>query len=151
MDPVTIATGAATLLVPYVKKAAEEFAGEAGTAVLQKVGHLLTRIRDRLFGDAAARDTVDRFEQSPERYRPYFEDVLKEKLAADGAFRAEIESLLQAIEQTGPQVAVVQRMKKAEGVIGVEARELARGRVTVDQKVEDAKEITGAKFDRIGG
>jgi hypothetical protein len=37
MDLTTIAQSIATLLVPYMKKAGEEFAGEFGTAVFKKM------------------------------------------------------------------------------------------------------------------
>lgn len=150
MDPATIATAAVTLLVPYVKEAAKEFAGEAGKTALQKVGTLFTMLKQRLGGDAAASDTLTRFEQSPERYQPFLEDVLKERLEKDEAFRTEAARMLAEIKASAPELAIVQKLDEGEGITGVEAGELASGRVTVDQTIGKGKDVTGARIDRIG-
>jgi len=150
MDPVTIATLAVTLLVPYVKKAAEEFAGEAGKAVFNKVGALFAVLKQHVGGDTAGRDTISRFEESPERYRPFLEDVLKEKLDADEKFRSEVARLLAEIRDAGPDVKIVQKIKKADSATGLEARQLTGGSVSVSQEIEDARNVTGVKIDRIG-
>jgi hypothetical protein len=150
MDPGTIAAAALGLLVPYVKKAMEEFAGEAGKSAYAKVAGLFTVLKQRLVGDPAVQDTVARFEQQPERYKPFLEDVLKEKFTQDGALLSEIERLVAEIRESAPDIVVVQKIKRAEHVVGLNAGVMTKGRVTVNQEIEQAGTATGAKIDRIG-
>src|SRR5438309_1809452 len=63
MDPATIGASVVALLVPYLKKAAEEFAGEAGkgaaTFVKEKAQALWHRLRAGFAGDASALEVLD--------------------------------------------------------------------------------------------
>ena len=54
MDPVSIAAGVGALLAPYLKKAAEEFAGEAGKYVQEKAKGLWEKLRAKFESDPPA-------------------------------------------------------------------------------------------------
>lgn len=150
MDVTTIAASVVTLLIPYIKKASEEFAGEAGKAVFLKTGELLTRLKQYFTGDEAAGDTISRFEQNPERYQPFFEDVLKEKLEKDSVFQNEIVHRLMDIEKSGPEIEIVQKMKKVKDIVGLEAGQISKGKVKIVQKIEEGEKIVGTKIDHLG-
>lgn len=53
-------------------------------------------------------------------------------------------------DETQAILEVVQQMKDAAGVTGLEADEMSGGRIRVAQKIERAEDVTGAKIRRIG-
>jgi hypothetical protein len=150
MDPATIASAAVGLLVPYAKKAMEEFAGEAGKTAFNKVAALFKVLKQRLTGDAAAEDTISRFEREPERYQPFLEDVLRDKLAQEKPFATELAGLVAEIEAAAPELAIVQTIKKVGSVVGLEASEVGKGRIGISQDIDEAQSVVGARIDRIG-
>jgi hypothetical protein len=150
MDPVSIAAAVGALLAPYFKKAAEDFVGEAGKYVQGKAKALWERLRAKFEGDPPAKEALGRFEADPDAARPAFEAQVAKKVAADAALRDELAQALAEVKRQAPQVKVVQRIKQAEEVAGVEARRLSRGTVEVTQEVEKAQKVTGAKLDEIG-
>jgi peptide subunit release factor 1 (eRF1) len=75
------------------------------------------------------------------------EDILQEKLAQDKDL---VDELTQLLNEMGPTVEIIQRMKEAEEVIGLEAQEMAGGQARVEQEMDKGKKITGAKIDRLG-
>lgn len=83
----------------------------------------------------------------PERYQPVLEDILNEKLAQDKDFADELAHLL---KEMGPTLEIVQKMKEAEDVTGLEAEDMSRSKAKVRQDIEKAEKVTGAKIDRIG-
>lgn len=150
MDPVSIAAGVGALLAPYLKKAAEEFAGEAGKYVQEKAKGLWEKLRAKFEGDPPAEKTLERFEADPEGARPDFEAQLEKKVTEDPSLRDELAQALAELKRQAPYVRVVQRLKEAEEVTGVEARRLARGTVDVTQDLEKGKKVVGVKLDEIG-
>ena len=150
MEPLTLAASALAVLTPYVKKAAEEFTGETGKAIAEKAGSLLAKLKSWWTGDEAATDTITRYEENPARYEPYLEDVLKEKLLNDPQLRSELAELLREIKEAGPDLRIVQRMKKAEEVVGLKAKNMTGGTASVQQVIEEGKKITGMDIDKIG-
>jgi hypothetical protein len=50
----------------------------------------------------------------------------------------------------GPQISILQDIARGEGLLGIQAEEMTRGRVTVEQRMTEAKDVTGAKFGKIG-
>lgn len=150
MDPASIAAALGTLLAPFLKKVAEDFAGEAGKYVQGRAKALWARLRSRMEGEPEAKEALDRFEADPEGGKAGFESAVGGRLAADASLRDELAAALAEIQRQAPHVTVVQRMKEAEGVTGVEARAFRRGTVEVTQEAESAKDVRGAKFDEIG-
>jgi hypothetical protein len=148
MEPVTtIAATVIGVLSPYLAKGAEEFIKAAGKDAYEKAKMLLGTLKARWAGDKEASEQLARFEEKPERYRPVLEDILHEKLAQDNDLMTELNRLLQ---EMGPTLNVVMKMKEAEDVTGLEAKEMAGGRASVTQEIEKGKNVTGAKIDRIG-
>jgi hypothetical protein len=148
MEPVTaLATAVISILSPYLAKGAEEFMKAAGKDAYDKAKKILTTLKARWAGDEEARDQLARFEEKPERYQPVLEDILQEKLAQDKELVGELTQLLNEMD---PTVEIIQKMKEAEEVMGLEAKEMASGQVRVEQEIDKGKKITGAKFDRLG-
>jgi hypothetical protein len=149
MEPATIAAGAVALLVPYVQKAAESFAGKVGEAVYAKTTSLLNWLKTKFSKDEEGKGVIRRFEESPEKYQPFLEDVLRERLSKDSSFSEELIGLIQEIKTMAPTLNVVQQMEKAEEVTGARIGEMTRGTANVKQEIKDAKKITGAHIDKM--
>jgi hypothetical protein len=151
MDPATIAAGAAALLSPYLKKAGEEFAGEAGKYVQEKARDLWQKIRAKLDGDPPARVVLDKFEANPDAHVGEFTVKVQEKIAADKPLADEISAGVADVKRNAPYVRVVQRIKEAEDVVGVKANSLKTGTVDLDQALDVAKgKIVGVDIGDIG-
>lgn len=150
MDPTTIAASVVTLLAPVAKKALEAFAGEGGKAAFAKGQELLGRLRKRFGGDPVFSGMLERFEHDPDQWGSTLQGLLAEKAAADEEFRAEMAARIAELESAAPQVAVVQRMKRARGVIGVEAEGLDAGSIDVEQTMDDAEGVTGVRLGHVG-
>lgn len=149
MDPTAIAASAVTLLVPLIKKAAQEFAGAAGKSAFEKAKGLFARLKNAFSKDPAAADTIARFEKEPERYEPFMQDIIRDKMMQDPKLANEITQLLEQIKREAPTIHVVQKMKKAEEMIGVKAKEISRGDITVEQEADEAMSVTGVKSEKI--
>ncbi|HWC76658.1 MAG TPA: hypothetical protein VG778_04310 [Blastocatellia bacterium] len=147
MDPATIATSVLAILMPYVAKGAKEFINIAGEAGYEKAKGMLQKIKAKWSGDQEVSSTIERFEEKPERYKPVLEDILKEKLAQDPEMASQLAALL---KEMGPTLHIIQEMEEGKGVTGLAAGEVQSGKVTVDQKIKKAEDVTGAKIDRIG-
>lgn len=150
MDPVTIAAGVGALLAPYLKKAAEAFAGEAGKYVHERAKGLWEKLRVKLGGDPQAEKALDRFEADPDGARPDFQAQVEKKAAEDPALRDELAQVLADIKRQAPYVKVVLQVKEAEEVTALEAERMTRGTVDVTMVVETAKKVTGPKIGEIG-
>jgi len=136
-----------TILMPYVVKGAEEFAKLVGEAAYHKAKRLFETLKARFAGDPVASDSLTRFEQKPQTYQPLIEDILKERILQDKDFAAELARL---VEDLGPEITIVQHLRAAEDVVGIEAEEMKRGKVTLEQTMDEAKKVTGAKISKIG-
>lgn len=151
MDPLTIGLGAKVIdvLMPYVKKGAAQLAKDVGVPAVEKVESLLETLKVRLSGDKEATDTLTHFEEKPERHKEVLKDILEEKIAQDKNLAAELDRLL---KEMGPTLDIIQKIKVAEKeVMGLEAEEMAGGKASISQDIEQSKEkVTGAKIKRIG-
>ncbi|HTG45092.1 MAG TPA: hypothetical protein VK633_11235 [Verrucomicrobiae bacterium] len=150
MDPAILTASVVAALIPYAQKAAEEFAGEIGKAVFEKTKSLMGWIKSKLANDLPASDVIKRFEDHPEKYAPFLEDVLREHLEAEPGLADELGRLVEDIKKTGPTVKVVLTMKKAEEVVGLRVKKLKRGRADVNLDIEEGKKITGADIEEFG-
>jgi hypothetical protein len=153
MDPATIAASVVALLAPYLKKAAEEFAGEGGkgaaTFVQEKAKALWQRLRAGFAGDAPAVETLDRFAADPDAHKDEVEAQVAGKLAHDRPLQDELAAALAEVKRAAPQIRVVQKMKEAEAVVGLKAKRMTRGTVEVTQEIDKAKGTTGVELDEI--
>ncbi len=154
MEPATIAASLVALLAPYLKKAAEEFAGEAGkgvaTFVQEKAKALWERLRAGFAGNAPAIQVLDRFAADPDAHRDEVEVQLAGKLAQDRPLQEELAATLAEIKRAAPEIRVVQKMKEAEAVVGLKAKRMNRGTAGVTQEIDKAKGTTGVEIDEIG-
>ena len=99
MDPSQLAAQAVGILPPYLTEAGKVAAKQAGEAAERHVEALLVAIRRR-FGsdqDSYGQQRLERLEQQPgaEGRRQTLADVLSEEAAADPAFTAELQRLIQ--------------------------------------------------------
>jgi hypothetical protein len=154
MDPATIAASLVALLAPYLKKAAEEFAGEVGKGaasfVQEKAKALWQRLRGSFSGDGSAAELLDRFADDPDAHKDEVEAQVAGKLARDKPLQDELAAGLAEIKRVAPQIRVVQRMKEAEAVVGLKAKRMVRGAAEVTQEIDKAKGTTGVEIDEIG-
>jgi hypothetical protein len=150
MDPLTVAAGAVALLTPYLSKAAEQFAGEAGKAAWAKAQSLFGKLKAAFARAPGGKDVVARFESAPKDSKDEMESVLGERLQQDRVLLEEVAATLAEVKRLGPVVKVVQTIEEAEDVVGVRARRLS-GQATVDvrQDMDRAKNVIGAQFDEI--
>jgi hypothetical protein len=149
MDPITIGLASSIMgvLMPFVKKGAEEFISSAGKDAYEKSKTILENLKSRLSGDEEAVETLKHFEEKPERYKSAVEDILREKLAQDKGLAGELQRML---KDMGPNLDIIQKMKTAENVTGLQVDKIMSVRAKVIQEIERAKDVTGAKIKRIG-
>jgi hypothetical protein len=145
MDPVI--TAALAGLTAFVTTSTEDLLKALGSVTAEKVRKLFGALTARWSKDPTAAGDLERFADDPRLYAPVIQARLEQLLSSDPEFRAE---LAQLIDDIGPQLTVVQRMAEARGVTGLEADEFRRGRVSVEQVIEKATDVTGAKFKTIG-
>jgi hypothetical protein len=150
MDPATIAAALGALLVPFLKKVGEDFAGEAGRYVQGRAKALWASLRSRLEGDPKAKEALDHFEANPDGGKEEFEAVVGSRVAEDPSLRDELAAALAEIKRQAPQLTVVQRMKDAEEMTGIRARRMNRGTAEVTQEADRVTHATGIDLDEIG-
>ena len=149
MDPATasLASAVVTALVPIVSKGAEEIAKAVSKDAYEKGKNLIVALKKRWVGDKAAERALVGFEDYPDTFRTALEDVLKKRLADDSKLASELTKIL---DEMVPALTVIQKMKEADGVVGIDAKEIKSGTVKVGQETETAKNMTGVKAERIG-
>lgn len=149
MDPITIGLGTKVMevLIPYVKKGAEQFAKDVGVATCEKVEGLAKTLKAKLSGDKKATDIIGYFEEDPESFRPALEKIIQKKVEQDKELAAELD---QRLKNIGPDLKIIQKMKEAEEVTGLKAEEMTEGTAEVVQDIEKGKKITGMEISRIG-
>ena len=148
MEPVTtIAAAAVGILTPYVAKAGEEFAKAAGKEVYEKAKKLFTYVKAKFSGNEDAAATLNLYEKKPERYEAALKGLLVEELEKDSKFAAELSAQLREI---GPCIEVIQKMKKGEGVTGLELDQMASGKAHVRQDIDEGLNVTGVHIKKIG-
>lgn len=107
MDLVTLATGAVSLLVPYLAKAGRSIAEKVGKdvwdIVSSKVETLYDAIKNKFKGNDYASQSLKRLEEKPEDEdrQAAMKSVLKEVLAEDSQFQKTLSQLLAEAKQMG--------------------------------------------------
>lgn len=150
MDPVTLAAGAVALLSPLVARASGEFAGEAGAAAWRLAERVMKLFRSASSNDPSATAALDEFEQAPEQGAPAAQNTLQTLMEKDPVLASEVAELLAQVKSLGPAVAVTQRIKDAEDVVGLKATRLKRGEVDVVQEMDKGSKVVGVDLGDIG-
>jgi hypothetical protein len=150
MDPATIAASVAALLAPYLKKAGEDFVGEAGKYVQERAKGLWQKIRTKLDGEPESKVVLDQFEKNPDAHADEFKATIEKKVEADQALSNEISADVADIKRKAPYLRVVQEMTNAEDVVGAKVKRMKSGTVDVTQKIDKATKTTGADIDEMG-
>ncbi len=103
----TLATGAVSLLVPYLAKAgktiAEKVGKDAWDMVNSKIEKLYETIKNKITGNDYASQTLKRLEEKPEDEdrQIAMKSVLKDVLAEDQQFQKTLSQLLDEVKQVG--------------------------------------------------
>lgn len=149
MNPivVSLAENVMAILMPYAAKTAKEFIGMAGEVGYERARALFARLKAKWTGDTGSTVILENFDKQPEQFKPAMQAVLQQKLSEDHELQ---EELSQMIEEMGPILEIIQRMDEGQNVTGLEADEVASGRVSITQEVKKGKDVTGAKLGRIG-
>ena len=140
METYAIAATAISVLAPYVTKGAEEFIKTAGKDGYEKTKALFTSLKARWQGNDEAKSTLENFEKNPERHGPPLKGILEDELAADPEFRSE---LSRQISDLRPHIEVIQKMKRGDNIVGVQADEMSGGAVKVNQEIDQATYVKG--------
>ncbi|HEY3836838.1 MAG TPA: hypothetical protein VGL72_09715 [Bryobacteraceae bacterium] len=141
MDPATIALSVMTILGPYVSQVGEALTKTVGEVAVDKASKLLGWLKKKFEGDPAATKDLTRFEKDPKSYEVALKSTIQEKAEADPGFAQEAET---RIAEIGPTITVFQDIAEGRLIIGAEG-DVKAGRVSVNQKVQKADEITGVK------
>jgi hypothetical protein len=149
MDPATLAASVAALVAPYLRKAGEEFAGEAGQYVQKKAGELWSKLRAKFDPDPRTKAVLDAFEANPDPGSDEFKGAIEEKATSDQPWSDELAAELTEIKRRARSVLVVQRMDEAERVVGIEGKRIRSEKVEVQQDIKKATDVIGIKVDEI--
>ena len=154
MDPVTLTAGLAALLAPFLKKAAEKFADEAGSEagkfVLEKAQTLWEKLRVTFAGDRSGEQALEQFKTDPDAQLDTFQEKVSLRLARDPALAEELAALLAEVKRGAPRLQVVQEIESAERMVGVKARHLgAKASIEVTQKAKQVGEAIGVEIDEM--
>lgn len=136
-----------TLVSPYLVKGAEEFAAEAGKDAYDGVKALVGRLSAWWSDKPAAKAAAESMAQDPEENAAALAGALEREIGRNPALAADLQAL---VDKAAPYLGVVQKMKVADGVTGVRIEEFTRGTVSVDQTIDDAKNVIGAHVTRLG-
>jgi len=138
-----------TVLTPFVKKGAGEFAGAAGQDAYEKAKTIFEWLKVRWNGeeDQEALDVLKNFEKKPERYQSILRDILQEKLAQDKEL---FEQLSRLFPQSNLKLEIAQNLDGSEDVTGLKANKMNKGTATVRQDINQSKKIIGIDIDSIG-
>ena len=103
MDIITIASSTIALLTPYLAKAGEEVTKKAFGAAWEKVNEIHKAIKERLAQekDKYPKETLERFEQEPEKRKHAMQEMLTEILEKDSVFSQKLEDLLKDADKAG--------------------------------------------------
>ena len=103
MDPLTLATTAASFLSPYLKKAGEKAAEKIGAQLPAAAGKMWNAITSRFNGRPAAEDAVKDLMAKPDDqlYQSTFANQLRKILEVEPAFVVELERLLNSAQSQG--------------------------------------------------
>ncbi len=112
MDPLTLATMAVNLVAPYLAKAGEAMAKQAGEAAWEKMKAIYAAVKDKLTGDAYAEQTLKRLEGNPasENRKAALVEILEEKIKDDPTFAEAIQKLLDEANKAGVET-ITQQVK----------------------------------------
>jgi len=110
MEPVTtLATSVVAALAPYLMKAGEEFAKEAGKAAVNKIGTLYQFLNKRFKNHPSAKEALDDLKAKPddEDAQAALRVQIKKQLKADPGLAKTIKKLLGEIKQDKASISFV--------------------------------------------
>lgn len=143
------------VLVPLVMGALIQVAGKIGEGALGAVedaakdaaSGIFNKIKTWWSGDDNASADLTKFAAEPDIYEPVIEARLIRKLTEDPRMQADLSALL---ENAGPHVEVFQSVAAANGITGAKVGQMLRGRIRVQQSIQNSSEVTGADITRLG-
>lgn len=147
MDPVSVAAAAMTVLSHYLFKAGEATASELAKQGLGKAEALLQSLWCRWKGLPEKEARLEDFVAGRTGAKSTLESALAVEISTDPAFAAELRKMF---EGGPPEVFVKQHAKSSENVTAADIRKILRGRVRVEQILEDVKSGTAFKADEFG-
>ena len=147
MDPVTIASSATTLLMPYLIKAGEKAAEEVGKRLPEKVGKVWNAITARFKGKVPAEEAVKDLVANPEDQdnEASFRKALRKLLESDAAFAGEVAELIKAAQHEAGDTLIVTGSGAAATKGGVAA---GKGGIAMKGDVHGDIHMVNVKNDR---
>lgn len=103
MDPVTLAATAVAALNPYLLKAAEKIAGNAGDAAWKAGSALFDSLKKRFAGQPAAAAALDDLAAAPLEAdnQAALRKEIRKLLASDPGFARELSGLVEGVAKAG--------------------------------------------------
>ena len=140
-----LASEAIALLTPFVISGTKKIANSLSKVAMEKLDTFITRLKQRWSGNPVAENTLQRFENDPDRYAPMMEDMLKEEMEQDESFVQEVKTMIKEIK---PHIKIVQNLDKGEDVTALKARKVGKERnIDIEMNIKEGKNITGAELD----
>ncbi len=137
------------VLLPFVSKAAEEFATQAGDTAYKKAELLWTTLHQKWSKDKEATKALTRFEQEPEQYKSTLEYFLQDRLPDDADLLASLRQILQSKQ---PTLDIHQHiMEEGKKITGVKAKAIKSGSINVSQDIKSAEEVVGVDITDLFG
>lgn len=149
MEPITmsLASTVMSILMPYAKEGIDEFVKTAGKDAYEKAKGLVDSLKNNWSRDKEATAALENFEKNPGRYQFVLKDILDEQLETNNDLSKEVQKI---INDMGPDLEIIQKMKEAENVVGLKADSMTSGKVTIMQDIEKARNTTGADVEHVG-
>jgi lipopolysaccharide biosynthesis regulator YciM len=153
IDPITmtLAANAVAVVTPLVMKGAEKIAEELGGYAAEKIKGVLNSLKSRFSKNKEAEESLQRFEEKPDRSTAAVVKDYLQELKSDKEFAAELQKLLQDVKKSKPEIEVYIKNVSSKIVTGFDLGTVEGGKFKADiQDVRDADEVVGFKADRVG-
>lgn len=117
MDPISMTV--ASIITGFLVRAADTVSETVGAAVSDAARTISQTVLDKLKTDPNGERTVEKYQSDPEKLEPAIAVAIDNLVAADAAFRAQLDELVQGYEAA----------KEDAGGVGVEIRGNVEGSV----------------------
>ena len=136
------------VLLPFVSKATEEFATQAGDTAYKRAELLWSTLHQKWSKDKEATKALTRFEKEPEQHKSTLEYFLQDRLPNDADLLASLRQILQSKQ---PTLDIHQHMEEGKKITGVRATAIKSGSINVSQDIKSAEEIVGVDITDLFG
>jgi hypothetical protein len=140
MDPISMTV--ASIITGFLARAAGTVSETVGAAVTDAAKTITQTVLDKLKSTPGGEPTVEKYQNDPEKLEPAIAVAIDNLVAADAAFRTELDELLKGYEAA----------KEGAGGVGVEIHGNVEGSVQYGDRNVQVDRTTGdVRIDRDAG